>query len=89
MIGFDLDKLRLGAHCVRRLSAVGSISTQICVLVLVLWSTRTDGPGVRSLTFRPRWNLRLGIAIAALAKSEHCWIEDFVVRTGGEENGLR
>ena len=27
MIGIDLNKLRLGAHCVGRFSAVGRIST--------------------------------------------------------------
>lgn len=27
MIGFDFDKLRLGAHCMGRSSAIGRIST--------------------------------------------------------------
>ena len=53
MMGLDLDELRLSAHCVRRLPAVGCIGTEICVLILgQLWSTRIDGPRVRSLTSR-------------------------------------
>ena len=69
MIGVDLDELRLGARCVGRLSAAGCIRTQICILVLsILWSTRADGPRVHSLTFGPRYDLRLGIPIAASVK---------------------
>ena len=69
MIGIDLDKLRLGAHWVGRLSAVGCISTWICVLVLGIFrSTRADGARVRSLTFGSRYDLRLGIPIAASVK---------------------
>ena len=36
MVGSDFYKLRLGAHCVGRSSAVGRISTQICVLILCI-----------------------------------------------------
>ena len=66
MMGLDFDELRLSAHRVGRLSAVGCISTKVCVLVLgILWATRTDGPRVRSLTSRSRYDLRLGIPIVA------------------------
>ena len=66
MVGLDFNELRLSAHCVGRLSAVGCISTQICIPVLgILWPPRADGPRVRSLTFRSRYDLRLGIPIGA------------------------
>lgn len=66
MIGIDLDELRLGTHCVGRFSAVGGISTKICILVLgILWSTRAGGPRVHSLIFWPRYDLRLRIPIVA------------------------
>ena len=69
VIRIDLDELRLGAHSVGRLSGVGCISTEICVLVLgILWSTRVDGLRVRSLTFRSRYDLRLGIPGAGSVK---------------------
>lgn len=88
MIRIDLHKLRLGAHCVGRLSAVRCISTEICILVLgIFWSARADGPRVRSLTFRSRDDLRLGIPIATSVNREDCWLEDSV-RTAGEGNGL-
>ncbi len=67
MMGLDLDKLRLGAHCIRRLPAVGCVGTKIRVLILgQLRPTLANGPRVRSLTFWSRYDLRLGIPTAAL-----------------------
>lgn len=66
MIGFDLGKLRLGAHCVGWSFAVGRICTWICVLILcVLWSAGAHGSRVHPLNFGSRYDLRLGIPIIA------------------------
>ena len=88
-MGIGLGILRLGAHCVGKLSAVGRIGTEIRILVLcILWSPRGHGTRVNSLSFGSRYDLRLGIPIAASVTWKYFRLRDAVACTVGEGNVL-